>query len=282
MNTDVKNLINLTRDLQKQVSQLKLVGGGVSVGNSKKVLVCSAGGETFNKYEVVKVVAGVATEFAGGETLSDEMLPGIVLSGNAEDSTADVMVLVSGIGYVLISSEVAQGADLYVDPGNMRRTSVSASGEAFWKSLEGKDDSDLGLVKVEIKKGGGGGIIRIAEVQSRSEAKTYVVDIYSGWGSDYTLPASKLLFEDVTMKTPNMDDTEVADQLAAGSIMLVVQMTFLTIPEPEGGPEENVYWVPLESKPLGGSCPGSGSHVLMCVDGTLKWVEIAEFVCPPP
>lgn len=68
---------------------------------------------------------------------------------------------------------------------------------------------------------GGGDTILIAKVTSRTGARTYLVDTFSRWESDYSLSNTYRTATSQTMKTPCLDDSETADQLAAGTILHV-------------------------------------------------------------
>ena len=70
-------------------------------------------------------------------------------------------------------------------------------------------------------KAGGGSSLIIAKVLSRSSARTYSVDLFSRWEADYTVSNTYRTAEAQVMKTPGLDDTATADQLAAGRILLV-------------------------------------------------------------
>ena len=68
---------------------------------------------------------------------------------------------------------------------------------------------------------GGGDTILIAKVTSRTGARTYLVDTCSRWESDYSLSNTYRTATDQAMKTPCLDDSASADQLAAGTILQV-------------------------------------------------------------
>ena len=68
---------------------------------------------------------------------------------------------------------------------------------------------------------GGGDTILIAKVTSRTGARTYLVDTFSRWESDYSLSNTYRTATDQTMQTPCLDDSAAADQLAAGTILQV-------------------------------------------------------------
>lgn len=69
--------------------------------------------------------------------------------------------------------------------------------------------------------GGSGSPLLIAKVLSRSAARTYSVDIFSRWESDYTVSNTYRTAAAQVMKTPGLNDTETADQLSANTILLV-------------------------------------------------------------
>jgi hypothetical protein len=64
---------------------------------------------------------------------------------------------------------------------------------------------------------GGGDVIQIAKVTSRTGARTYLVDLFSRWESDFSLSNTYRTATDQTMMTPCLDDSATADQLAAGT-----------------------------------------------------------------
>ena len=91
----------------------------------------------------------------------------------------------------------------------------------------------------------GGVAIYIANTVSRIGARTYTVNVYSGWNEDFDLPVAKLLYSAVTMKTPNLNDTLAEDRLPADTQIAVYQKSF-TEDDGEGGTVETTYWVPVE------------------------------------
>lgn len=97
-------------------------------------------------------------------------------------------------------------------------------------------------------RGAAGDSILLAKATARTAARTYTVDLYSGWdGSDYSLPEAKLVVEDATMKTPTLDDTLEADRIPVdGTGILRVRQETFTEDDGEGGYVENTYWVPVE------------------------------------
>jgi hypothetical protein len=112
----------------------------------------------------------------------------------------------------------------------------------LWKA------SGTGTVWATILLGASGAAsdLLIGKVTAFVEEGKYTVDIYTGWGSDFTLPTSLRILTSQTMMTPNLDDSATADRLTTGTSFIVVQIPFLTIPEPEAGPETTLYWVPVE------------------------------------
>jgi hypothetical protein len=83
---------------------------------------------------------------------------------------------------------------------------------------------------------GGGDVIQIAKITSRTGARTYLVDIFSRWESDYSLSNDYRIATGETMKTPCLDDSAAADQLAAGTILQVRTANI----------NGTAVWVPIE------------------------------------
>jgi len=93
--------------------------------------------------------------------------------------------------------------------------------------------------------GAGGDGVFFAKTTARAGARTYTVDVYSGFAADFSLPTAKRVEQDATMICPFLNDTATADQLAVGISFPVVKKSF-TEDDGEGGTVEVEYWVPTE------------------------------------
>ena len=68
-----------------------------------------------------------------------------------------------------------------------------------------------------------GSSLAIAKVTARTAARTYTIDLYSRWESDWSVSNTYRTVTGTTMQTPGLDDAAAADQLAVGTILLVTQ-----------------------------------------------------------
>ena len=91
--------------------------------------------------------------------------------------------------------------------------------------------------------GGTGTTIYIARTTARADAKTYTVDIYTGYTQTGTLVVADRIATEQTMITPNLNDTATVDQLPTSTDLAVVSRTFAA--EVEGDPAIVRYY-PLE------------------------------------
>lgn len=249
-NTVVRNQIDGKRPLDNLMSSRrrdKFAKAGLIYGQNV-VHVEVATDKKFRRGDVVKIESNKVTGFTGSETADDNIVVGIVKLGNWQgDVNTYVDVLTDGIDYVFTTEAVSAGsklcpADDETTPTPIKRFVRNAIGEdiPYWIALESAEEDTFVKVKFLTQGGGGGGAVRIAKVKSRSALRTYVVDIYSGWAEDYTLPAGKLIYEDMVMKTPMLNDLAPADQLPVGTTFNVTTQVFVE------DDDENTYWVPIE------------------------------------
>jgi hypothetical protein len=92
--------------------------------------------------------------------------------------------------------------------------------------------------------------ILIACTTARTAAKTYTVDIYSGYTATGTIDVANRIEEDAVMITPNLNDTETVDQLPNGTNLAVMVGNYANPdydPEnPEAEPERITRYFPIE------------------------------------
>jgi len=98
--------------------------------------------------------------------------------------------------------------------------------------------------------GAAGAEIYIARTTARTAAKTYTVDIYTGYTATGTLVVADRIATGAVMITPNLDDTEAVDQLPNGTNLAVTVRTFANPaydPEdPEAEPATLTRYFPIE------------------------------------
>jgi len=141
--TQIKNINNTIKDMQKQINQLK---SQASIFKKQKrgeyLLKCSSGGVEFKQYDLCKVVSGVAQKYDGSEAYDDEFVPGVILDGNYGNSSADVLVQIGGITYIHVSEDITAGMLLFPDSADYTKGTINGN-VGFWKALEDADSDSL-------------------------------------------------------------------------------------------------------------------------------------------